>query len=74
MLVASEVQCPGVGNPLGGDPEAGQQARVGNVGANGSGHIIDLYRVPCPSGPLEVYVDLYGCPEWEARLRAFEGR
>ncbi|MEQ8458274.1 MAG: hypothetical protein RID81_01400 [Sandaracinaceae bacterium] len=74
VFVASEVQCPGGGNPLGGDPEAGQQARVGNVGANGSGHIIDLYRVPCPSGPLEVYVDLYGCPEWEARLRAFEGR
>ena len=74
QFVAGEVRCPGGGNPLGGDPEAGQQARVGNVGANSSGHIIDLYRVPCPGGDLDVYVDLYGCPEWEARLGPFEGR
>ncbi len=62
-FVAREFQCPGGGNPLGGDPVAGQQSRRGNVGANSTGHIIDLYVVPCPSGEVEVYVDMYGCPE-----------
>jgi hypothetical protein len=62
-FVAAEFQCPEGGNPLGGDPSAGGAARVGNVGANSTGHIIDLYRVPCGSGPVDVYVDMYGCPE-----------
>jgi hypothetical protein len=62
-FVAGEFQCPEGGNPLGGDPMTGARARVGNVGANSTGHIIDLYRVPCPSGEVEVYVDMYGCPE-----------
>lgn len=60
--VAQEFQCPGGGNPLAGDVNAGQGARVGNVGANSTGHIIDLYRVPCPDGPVDVYVDMYMCP------------
>lgn len=62
-FVAAEFQCPEGGNPLGGDPNAGARARVGNVGASSTGHIIDLYRVPCPSGAVDVYVDMYGCPE-----------
>jgi hypothetical protein len=66
--VASEFKCPGGTNPLGGDPSLGQQARVGNVGANTTGHIIDLYRIECPNGPVEVYVDMYGCPEAEGLL------
>jgi hypothetical protein len=67
-FVAGEFQCPGGGNPLGGDPMAGAQAREGNVGANQSGHIIDLYRVPCPSGDQQVYVDMYACPEMSGAL------
>lgn len=59
--VASRFRCPDGTNPLGGDTRAGQGARVGNVGANSTGHIIDLYRVPCASGPVEVFVDMYQC-------------
>lgn len=72
-LVAGEVQCPGGGNPLGGDPQQGAQARLGNVGAGPNGHIIDHYRVPCPSGPVDVFVDMYGCPQMEEMLRSFGG-
>lgn len=61
--VASEFKCPDGGNPLGGDLMAGAKSRVGNVGANSTGHIIDLYEVPCASGPQRVYVDMYGCPK-----------
>ncbi len=65
IFVASEFQCPEGGNPLGGDPMAGARSRAGNVGANSTGHIIDLYQVPCPSGTVDVYVDMYGCPEMQ---------
>lgn len=68
-FVAGELQCPEGGNPLGGDAQAGAAARVGNVGANSTGHIIDLYRVPCGSGPVDVYVDMYGCPEMAQMLQ-----
>jgi hypothetical protein len=66
--VASRFRCPDGTNPLGGDPRAGQASRLGNVGANSSGHIIDVYRVPCASGPVDVYVDMYGCPEMQGML------
>lgn len=55
--------------PLGGSPEAGRDARQGSMGAHQEGssfldsHIVDLYVVPCPEGPVEVYVCLYHCPE-----------
>ena len=62
VYVASEFRCADGTNPLGGDPRAGAAARVGNVGPNSTGHIIDLYRVPCSEGPRDVYVDMYGCP------------
>ncbi len=64
----AEHRCPDGSVPLGGDPGAGAGARVGNVGPNASGHIIDLYRVPCASGEVDVYVDMYGCPEMERLL------
>ncbi len=64
-FVAGEFRCPDGSNPLGGDPMAGARVRAGNVGANSSGHIIDLYRVPCASGDVDVYVDMYGCPEMQ---------
>lgn len=60
--VASDFRCAGGTNPLGGDLRAGAAARVGNVGPNSTGHIIDLYRVACPEGAREIYVDMYGCP------------
>ncbi len=66
--VAGRFRCPDGTNPLGGDPRAGQAARLGNVGANSQGHVIDVYRVPCASGPVDVYVDMYGCPEMQQML------
>jgi hypothetical protein len=66
--VASRFRCPDGTNPLGGDMGAGQASRLGNVGANSQGHIIDVYRVPCASGPVDVYVDMYGCPEMQGML------
>lgn len=63
-------ECPDGSAPLGGDPDAGRTARLGSVGANSTGHIIDHYQVPCASGPVDVYVDMYGCAEWRRRLGA----
>ncbi|MDI7267729.1 MAG: hypothetical protein QME96_07030 [Myxococcota bacterium] len=59
--VAGEFECPEGGNPLGGDPRAGARARLGNVGSGPDGHILDLYEVPCRSGPVQIYVDMYHC-------------
>ena len=61
--VATVFHCDDGTNPFHGDVDAGRQARLRNVGANRSGHIIDLYEVPCPEGPRSVYVDMYGCTE-----------
>lgn len=61
--VATVFHCDDGSNPFHGDVEAGRQARLRNVGANRSGHIIDLYEVPCPEGPRSIYVDMYGCTE-----------
>lgn len=72
QYVARRFQCPGGGNPLGGDPEAGARARIGNVGPHAHGperdpmldaHIVDLYEIPCPSGAVQVHVCLYHCPQ-----------
>ncbi|MCA9606263.1 MAG: hypothetical protein KC619_11740 [Myxococcales bacterium] len=64
----SEYRCRDGSQPLGGDPGLGAQARRGNVGANSRGHVIDLYVIPCPEGAVELYVDMYGCPEMEGLL------
>lgn len=66
--VASDVLCEDGRSLFGGDLRAAIEARVGNVGSGPSGHIIDLYRVPCPEGPKEVYVDMYECENpWVTR-------
>ena len=54
--------------PLHGDPHAGAAARLGSSGSHQEGggiedsHIVDIYEVPCPSGPVTLYVCLYHCP------------
>lgn len=60
--VSTEFRCADGSNPLNGDLRAGQASRVGNVGENASGHIIDLYEVPCSGGAQRVFVDMYICP------------
>lgn len=67
-FVANIYRCARGKNPLEGNIRGAQMARRGNVGANWRQHIIDVYEVPCADGPERVFVDLYGCPESEARL------
>jgi hypothetical protein len=72
LWVARDFHCPGGGNPLQGDPARGQAARVGNVGPHAhtssggdpfaDAHIVDLYEIPCPRGPVQVFVCMYHCP------------
>lgn len=57
----AEYPCPDGSRPLGGQVRAGADVRVGNVGEAADGHIVDLYEVPCPGGPVRVYVDAYHC-------------
>jgi len=59
--VASDVLCEDGMSPFRGDLRAAAKARSGNVGVGSSGHIIDLYEVPCPEGVKAVYVDMYDC-------------
>jgi hypothetical protein len=47
--------------------EGEQQGRVGSVGQGGRcGTIIDKYKVGCPDGVLNVFVDIYMCGPGEA--------
>lgn len=66
--VADEFRCPGGGNPFAGDPGAAARARAGSLGPRPDGHMIDVYEVPCPSGKVDVFIDMYGCPEMQAEL------
>ena len=61
--VASDFVCPDGSNPLGGSLRAGSRARAGSIGAGADGHILDMYEVPCPGGPVQVYIDMYHCPD-----------
>jgi len=66
--VARTFRCPDGSNPLGGDLEASERARRGSMPAPRGDHILDRYDVPCAGQPVTVYVDQYGCPEYEKRL------
>lgn len=68
QYVASEFRCPGGGNPLDGDLAGAARVRAGSVGPDARGHMIDVYEVPCPSGKVDVFVDMYGCPAMEQQL------
>ncbi|MDC0719608.1 hypothetical protein [Nannocystis bainbridge] len=68
QYVARDFRCPGGGNPFDGDAAAAADARAGSLGPDDRGHMVDVYEVPCPKGKVEVFVDMYGCPEMEAQL------
>jgi hypothetical protein len=56
-----ETTCDDGTNPF-STPQQAHRSREGNVGGGGRcGHVIDLYRVPCPEGAYEVYMDMYMC-------------
>lgn len=73
LFVARDFVCPGGGaNPFGGDASRAAAARRGNVGPHpysgprsgdplSDAHIVDVYEVPCPGGPVEVFVCMYHC-------------
>jgi hypothetical protein len=43
--------------------ETAEGARVNNVGPGGRcSSIVDLYRVGCPDGSVDIYIDPYVCP------------
>jgi hypothetical protein len=67
--VAEIFRCADGKNPLGGSLAAGHDARRGSVPDSRTGHHIDIYEVPCSEGTKRVYVDLYGCPQEEEKLR-----
>lgn len=61
-LYIANYRCGDGSMPLNGDRRAGGRARVGNVGPGPDGHIVDLYKVPCPGGAVRIHVDSYHCP------------
>lgn len=62
-VAVADAECDDGSRPFDGDIPQGARARRGNVGPNASGHIIDLYEVPCPEGPKRIFVDMYGCDQ-----------
>ena len=70
--VAQRFRCPDGTNPLGGDLRRGAEVREGSMEAPKGNHILDKYNVPCADGVVELYVDMYGCPEYANRLEAIE--
>ncbi len=70
--IASDILCEDGRSPFLGDLRAAMGTRSGSVGAGPSGHIIDLYEVPCPEGVKEVYVDMYDCDNASPTRSEFE--
>ena len=50
------------------DLERARDTRLGALDHPSNGHIVDVYRVPCPDGDVELFVDMYGCEEYEKQL------
>jgi hypothetical protein len=56
------LSCKDGSRPIRNNGDA-EMLRVGNVGEAGRCHsIVDLYRVTCPEGATEIYIDAYVCP------------
>ncbi|WAS91152.1 hypothetical protein [Nannocystis punicea] len=60
-VAVADAECEDGSRPFDGDLSSGKRARRGSVGTNKDGHIVDLYEVPCPEGPKEIFVDMYAC-------------
>jgi hypothetical protein len=66
--VARRYKCSDGSNPFNGDIRRAAASREGSRDSSKNDHHIDVYGVPCNSGKVTVYIDMYGCPEWESRL------
>lgn len=64
-------RCEDGSMPLAGNTVAGRDARLGSSKSHMPGppgdfansHIVDIYRVPCPNGPVTLYVCMYHCKD-----------
>jgi hypothetical protein len=65
----AQYRCPDGSKPFAGDLSRAADSRAGSLPSKKNEHIIDLYEVPCASGIVPVHVDLYGCEEYERRLK-----
>ncbi|HEX7499235.1 MAG TPA: hypothetical protein VF524_02925 [Polyangia bacterium] len=76
LLVASVFRCPDGSNPFHGDLRAAAGSRRSNVGQHMpapdgdffNSHIVDLYSVPCATGPEEIYVCMYHCEDGKSPI------
>jgi hypothetical protein len=66
--IAQRFRCADGKNPFGGDSKRAAASRRGSMAAPQGIHMIDIYDVPCSAGKTAVYVDMYGCPEYEQML------
>ncbi len=71
-FVANRFECPTGPNPFRGDPMGASRSRRGSSTSEKTGHPVDVYEVPCAGASVQVYVDMYSCPEYADRLRAAE--
>ena len=58
--VATAPTCADGTNPFDGDVEIARAARIRTVTSD-KGITVDVYRVPCPEGPLALHIDMYEC-------------
>lgn len=70
--IASDILCDDGRSPFLGDLRAAMGTRSGSVGTGPSGHVIDLYEVPCPEGVKQIYVDMYDCDNASPTRSEFE--
>jgi hypothetical protein len=71
--VSTAAKCADGTNPFDGDISLARAARTRSA-PSGKGTTVDIYRVPCPEGPIELHVDMYQCkpgdPEYETMQQA----
>lgn len=70
-FIAQDFVCSDGSNPFRGNTQAAARSRRGSIGSHldvlpenvFESHIVDVYEVPCPDAPVEVYVCMYHCPK-----------
>ena len=66
--VATAATCADGTNPFDGDLALAQAARM-RASPGDKGTTVDVYRVPCPEGPVALHLDMYHCtpgdPDYE---------
>ena len=68
--MASSFRCPDGSNPFAGDAQRAADARSGSQRSPTTGHPVDTYEVHCKTGTVTVFIDMYGCSEYQRILTA----